>query len=91
MSKNKSITFDGFSDLWLKETKKKNLIDNLWNTEFLSKVKDFLCCRLIPLNKEWPNIPKSGQFRPIFITSGLFRFIELRFFEKLNLVNKTLL
>lgn len=40
--------------------------------------------RLVPLNKVYPNIPKKDQFRPIIVLSPLYKWIELRFLEKLN-------
>jgi hypothetical protein len=40
--------------------------------------------RLCPLNKVWPNIPLSDEFRPIEVLSPLYKFLELRFLSKLN-------
>jgi hypothetical protein len=40
--------------------------------------------RLIPLNKEYPNIPSREQFRPIVVLSIMFKWLELRFLKKLN-------
>jgi hypothetical protein len=40
--------------------------------------------RLCPLNKVWPNIPLSEEFRPIVVLSPLYKFLELRFLSKLN-------
>ena len=41
-------------------------------------------CRLIALNKEFPNIPSKKAFRPIVIVSPLVKFLELRFMPKLR-------
>jgi len=38
----------------------------------------------VPLNKEFPNIPKEGKFRPIAILSPLYKFLENRFLKKLE-------
>lgn len=40
--------------------------------------------RLIPLNKVYPDIPMENQFRPIFVLSAMFKFLELRFAPKLK-------
>lgn len=40
--------------------------------------------RLVPLNKQWPEIPSKEQFRPIVILSPLFKWLELRFVWKLS-------
>ena len=47
-------------------------------------MKDILQARLCPLNKVWPNIPRREQFRPIAILSAMYKFLELRFFPRLN-------
>ena len=39
---------------------------------------------LIPLNKNYPNIPSYDQFRPIVILSPMFKLLELRFKAKLQ-------
>jgi hypothetical protein len=39
--------------------------------------------RLCPINKVWPNIPLSEEFRPIVLLSLLCKFFELRFLSKL--------
>lgn len=40
--------------------------------------------RVIPLNKAYPNVPKRGKFRPIVISSHLFKLIESKFSEELR-------
>jgi hypothetical protein len=40
--------------------------------------------RLCPLNKVWPNILLSEEFRPIVVLSPLYKFLELRFLSKLD-------
>jgi hypothetical protein len=40
--------------------------------------------RLYPLNKVWPKITLSEEFRQILVFSPLYRFLELRFLSKLN-------
>lgn len=56
----------------------------------MSKLDLIFEAKLIPLNKVWPEIPKANEFRPIAILSHLYKFIELRFIEKLDnyLINK---
>lgn len=34
MSSNKAVTFDGFSDIWFKNTKKWENISDMWNQKF---------------------------------------------------------
>ncbi len=40
--------------------------------------------RLVPLNKQWPEIPSKEQLLPIVILSPLFIWLELRFVWKLS-------
>ena len=67
MSKDKGITEDGFSDTWLKETKKLTIINNLWNSDIIKSLKQSFKARIVLLNKVWPNIPSKEEFRPIII------------------------
>jgi hypothetical protein len=62
----------------------------MWTPECLSKSFKIGEARLVPLNKDYPNIPLKDRFRPIVILSILFKWLELRFLEKLNvyLVNQ---
>ena len=39
MSKNKGLTFDGFSDRWFKYTSLRKLIGNMWTREVLELKK----------------------------------------------------
>ena len=59
MSSDKGITSDGFSDSWFKDTEKRDLLMDWWNTDIMHKLNDqIFSARLIPLNKVWPEIPK---------------------------------
>jgi hypothetical protein len=40
--------------------------------------------RLIPLNKEYPNIPKYDKFRPIVVLSPLVKCMEGMIVRKLK-------
>ena len=40
--------------------------------------------RLVLLNKVWPDIPNHNEFRPIVILSPIYKYIELRFADKLQ-------
>jgi len=82
MSKNKGITFDGFSDKWIKYTQ-MTVIGDLWRRDTLESFK-FGQARLIPLNKAYPGIPTRSQFRPIVVLSPLFKWLELRFLKLLQ-------
>ena len=46
--------------------------------------------QLIPLKKKWPSILKSHEFRPITVLSAAYKWLELRFMNKLKayLVNE---
>ena len=39
MSKNKGLTFDGFSDRWFKDTSLRKLIGNMWTRLRIKKLK----------------------------------------------------
>ena len=41
-------------------------------------------CRLVPLNKKFPNIPNEEDFRPLVIISAFIKFLESRFLPKLR-------
>ena len=79
MSKNKGITFDGYSDTWIKENKNLNIINDIWNHHNMNILTKTHKARIILLNKVWPNIPKPEEFRPIIILSPIYKYIELRF------------
>ena len=58
MSKKKAVTYDGFSDKWIRETKNPKLLMNWWNNDSIKWLSDNIFeARLIPLNKVWPKIP----------------------------------
>ena len=58
MSKKKAVTYDGFSDKWISETKNPKLLMNWWNNDSIKWLSDNIFeARLIPLNKAWPKIP----------------------------------
>lgn len=58
MSKNKAVTFDGFIDVWFKQTKSLQLITDWWKPEVIKQLMAASFeARLIPLNKEYPNLP----------------------------------
>ena len=44
-----------------------------WKNEF---AKNHLLCRLIPLDKAHPNIPKESDYRPIVVTSPIIKILE---------------
>ena len=58
MSKKKAVTYDGFSDKWIRESKNSKLLMSWWNSESIKWLTDNIFeARLIPLNKVWPKIP----------------------------------
>lgn len=58
MNEGKAITFDGYSDKWIKTTKRWDLLNMFWNQQFINSAPKLGEARLILLNKVWPNIPK---------------------------------
>jgi hypothetical protein len=90
MSCNKGITKDGFSDRWFKTSINFNLINDLWNANIEKGLKNCYEARLVPLNKNYPDIGRYDQFRPIAILSAMVKYLELRFLPKLEayMVNK---
>lgn len=83
ISLDKAITFDGLCHDLFKLDKSEMLLDS-WNSDTLSISNKFYECRLVALNKKFPNIPSKEQFRPIVIISPLVKFLELRFIPKLK-------
>jgi len=58
LNQNKGITNDGYSDTWLKNTTRRDLICNWWNPTSLKLLGEGIFrARLIPLNKVYPKIP----------------------------------
>jgi hypothetical protein len=85
MSSNKGITSDGFSDCWFKDTERRDLLMDWWNSDLMQKLNDeIFSARLIPLNKVWPEIPKQDQFRPIVVVSPVIKWLESRFLWKIK-------
>ena len=80
---NKAVTFDGLTHEFFKYNENDFLL-NCWNNTSLSVSQSFFECRLVALNKKFPNIPAKNQFRPIVIVSPLVKFLELRFLPKLK-------
>lgn len=85
MSSNKGIVYDGFSDYWIKNCKNPNILNNVWTPKFVNAIGDHLFeARLIPLNKEYPEIPKADKFRPITVLSPMYKWMSLRFYLKIR-------
>ena len=58
---------------------------DIWNNNTLLFLEnDVFECRLVPLNKNHPNLPNENQFQPISIISPLLKLLEIRFIEKIN-------
>ena len=58
LSKNKAATFDGFSDIWFKQTQNVHLLQDWWNHQTIKRLSpQSMEARLIPLNKVYPNLP----------------------------------
>lgn len=75
----KGHTPDGFSDVWIRCTDRRELLADLWNPRALRQLGRCFEARLVPLNKAWPDIPAVDQFRPIVVLSPLYKFLERRF------------
>ncbi len=58
---------------------------DLWSETFINKFPDIFNCKLIPLNKAHPKVPKCEEMRPIVATNVVFKILELRFSEELQL------
>ena len=84
ISTGKALSYDAISDVWIKNSLKRGFFSDLWNQHTLNFINLSFRARLIPLNKEYPNIPKFDQFRPIMVLSPLYKFMELRFAPILN-------
>lgn len=85
MTENKALSWDGFSDNFLRRTNQWHLLSDLWTPHVMQWIDSIIgSARLIPLNKVWPEIPRGDQFRPITVLSPLFKFMEMRFLPKLQ-------
>ncbi|KAL4485087.1 hypothetical protein ABPG72_014607 [Tetrahymena utriculariae] len=84
ISYEKGITYDGFTDEWIKRLKNQELLKDLWSQSSMNALGIKLFeARLVPLNKAYPNIPSSKEFRPIVVLSPMLKFICLRFLPKI--------
>jgi len=80
MSKDKAVSFDGFSDNWFRKTTKYELLCGWWGHSILHILGDSpFRARLIPLNKVWPTIPCADKFRTIVVINPLVNWLESRF------------
>ena len=85
ISKNKGISYDGISDYWIKNLENTKYFLNLWKYETIELIKDkSFRMRIVPLNKQWPNLPGHENFRPIIVLSPLIKLILKRFEQKIN-------
>ena len=48
------------------------------------KLQKIYHAKLVPLNKKYPDIPRAEEFRPIAIISHMYKWIELRFINKIQ-------
>lgn len=64
--------------------KSRNYFLDLWKEETIRKFPDIFSCKLIPLNKIHPKVPKCEEMRPIVATNVVFKILELRFSEELQ-------
>jgi len=90
LSSGKAISWDLFSDNFLKNKKAKEefakKLTGMWSSKLnqVPNIDKFFRTRLVPLNKAHPNIPTPDQFRPIVIMSPIVKILEARFLPKLN-------
>ncbi|CAD8115257.1 unnamed protein product [Paramecium sonneborni] len=82
LASDKAISYDCITHQFIKNCNWKILSD-LWKEDTFLINKLLGWARLVPLNKVYPNIPNKTQFRPIVILSPLYKFIEMRFYDKL--------
>jgi hypothetical protein len=60
-SQRKGLTFDGFSDVWVKNTQCFDLLADLWNQSSINQLSLSFEARLVPLNKLWPDIVRKNS------------------------------
>ena len=60
------------------------LLNRVWDPDFLTKHSEIFYCRLIPLNKAHPKVPRVDQMRPIVVTNPLYKLSESRFLKPLQ-------
>ena len=71
--------------------KKIKLIQNIWSKKFWENKENnsHFVCRLIALNKLFPEVPSRKDYRPIIVISQIIKCLELRLFEKLQSYQET--
>ena len=84
ISQNKALTNVLISDTWISKNGSFNILNDIWNNKTFELVNNFWEFFIIPLNKSYPNIPKSNEFRPITILSSLYKWMELIFGKALS-------
>ena len=78
LSHGKAISWDSISDLiFSKSYKSKSckILSDFWSN-LLYINPDHFTCRLIPLNKKFPNLPTRHDMRPIIFQSTLLKLTE---------------
>ncbi|CAD8089840.1 unnamed protein product [Paramecium primaurelia] len=83
MAIDKAISYDCISHQFITNCRWEILKD-VWKPETFKINKKLGWARLLPPNKVYPKISKKEQFRLLVILSPLFKFLELRFHEKLQ-------
>ena len=90
ISTGKGLGFDLVSDVLFSKSVSKltaKVFKDLWShnpNQKLSMESLSFKARLIALNKDHPNTPKAGRFRPIVVSSPIVKLIEGRFLPKLE-------
>ena len=70
--------------LYLRQEFSANLFNHFWTPEFLFNFPEIFDCKLVPLNKIHPKVPRVDQMRPIVITNPIYKLLESRFLTPLQ-------
>ena len=87
LSTGKALTRFPIPDQFMKlfiNNEQTTALQELWEPSLLEKYPEIFHCKLIPLNKVSPHVPKSKDMRPIVATNPIFKILELRFTEELQ-------
>ncbi|CAD8165446.1 unnamed protein product [Paramecium pentaurelia] len=85
ISQNKALTNILISDTWISKNGSFIILNGVQRSSTQDLVKNFGEFFIIPINKNYTNIPQASEFRPITILSPLYKWLELRFFFLKNL------
>lgn len=87
IARDKTVSYDLFSDIIFEANhinKTREVFKDIWSNLNKLDISKHFEQRLIPVNKDHPQIANINRVRPIAVTSPFVKLLEVRFLGKLN-------